>query len=187
MLFFSSKLQPGLRLGLCMVPVLLGLASCRSTLPDVDDLDHYEKQSAELAKVQIAQVEERYNRGEINQKQRDADIEEINANIIKKAHDLAWAHHELKESEKRAWGLPTGDSPVTPAPPQLGQISNSFYVPKGEVGSGFGSFNNPTMGTNYRRGLTPQYNIQESRDRAIPSEHRRYMRQQEEVYYPEGE
>lgn len=187
MFFPLFKISRMLSLGICVVSVLFSLASCRTPLPDVDDLVHYEKQAQDLAKMEIAQVEESYNRGEINKAQRDEQIEEINANIIKKAHDLAWAHHELIESEKRAWGQPTGDAPVTPAPPQLGQIANSFYLPKGEVGSGFGSFNNSAMGSNYRRGQTPNYNIQESRDKAVPSEHRRYMQQQQEIYYPEGE
>ncbi|TLD72622.1 hypothetical protein FEM03_00665 [Phragmitibacter flavus] len=150
---------------------LLALVSCQSTIPDTADLDRYEKQATDLAERQIALLDAQLARGEISQAQRDRGADSLRAGIRKKAHDLAWTHHELSESEKRAWGEPTGDAPVAPQAPQLGGVANSFYQPKGEVGSGFGSFQNPTTGARNERGYTPS-SADVLRDVAVPTDYR---------------
>lgn len=157
---------------------LLTLVSCQSTIPDAADLDRYEKQATDLAERQIALLDAQLARGEISQVQRDRGADAIRADIPKRAHDLAWTMHELAESEKRAWGMPTGDAPLPLRPPQPSAVANSFYQPKGEVGSGFGSFQNPNS-VQHERGYTPS-SSNVLRDVAVPTEQRR-------VYEPEPE
>jgi|GEM_PF-4840881 len=147
---------------------LFSLSACQSTIPDADDLVRFEKQATDLTNRQIAILDDQLAAGKINQTQRDERAAALRADIPRKTHELAWARHEIAESEKRAWGVPTGDSGTTVHAPQMGGVSNSFYQPRGEVGSGFGAFQGPNSGA-YQRGYSPTSDPS-ARDRAVPSE-----------------
>lgn len=119
------------------VTLLAFSTSCQSTIPTAADLDHYYQQATDIANRQIAILDGQLARGEISQSQHDTTAAAIRANIPKQAGDLAWARHELAESQKRALGIPTGDHAVQVNAPGAGG-NNSFYQPRGQVGSGFG-------------------------------------------------
>lgn len=132
----------------------VGLASCQSTIPDQADLARFEEQATVMAQRQIGLLDKQLAAGEITQEQHDRSVAAIQADIPRRAHDLAWTRHELAESEKRALGVPTGDAPMGVRSPGLGQVHDSFYRPKGEVGSGFGAFQGINGSTNVR-GYSP--------------------------------
>jgi len=130
------------RLSLTLVLPALGmlLASCTSTIPTAAQLDSYHEKAAQMAQPQIDELNARKARGAISQQDYDIEMATINAKISKQAGDLAWARHELSESQMRAQGIPTGDAPI--AGSATGVVSGSLYRPYSESGASIMGNNN---------------------------------------------
>lgn len=131
----------------------LSLISCRSTMPDAAAMDRYQQKAEQMAQQQIALLDAQRARGEISTELRDARAAAIQADIPKKASELAWAQHELSESQKRAQGIPTGDMAQSVSIPKPGG-ANSFYRPYGQ--SSNNSNMSPAMEMQ-QRGYTPGF------------------------------
>ena len=110
----------------------LSLISCRSTMPSAADMDRYQQKAEQMAQQQIALLDAQRARGEISTELHDARVAAITADIPKKASELAWAQHELSESQKRALGIPTGDMAQAVSIPRTGG-QDSFYRPYGQA------------------------------------------------------
>lgn len=137
-----------------MLLLVLGMSliSCRSTMPSAADMDRYQQKAEQMAQQQIAILDAQRARGEISTELYDARVEAIRAGIPKKAAELAWAQHELSESQKRALGIPTGDMAQSVSIPKPGG-QDSFYRPYGQ------SYDNnfsPAMQMQ-QRGYTPGF------------------------------
>lgn len=126
------------------------LASCSSvpsnTKPSAADMDRFYQHAERMANQQIALLDQQRADGRLTQEQYDVRVAAVKNGIGKQAMELAWARHELADSQKRAMGIPTGDYAQQVAVPSAAG-SESFYRPYGQVGSGFGTnYNNP-LGT----------------------------------------
>jgi hypothetical protein len=136
MKFFSLKTPAALAL-------LTLLASCSSTVPTAKQLDLYYEKAGELAQPKIAALDQQLARGEIDQSTYDSERAAIDRGIAKKATEMAWAKHELVESQNRALGIPTGDTAVSVRPPAAGG-QDSFYRRAGDAGDPFANVGNPS-------------------------------------------
>lgn len=114
----------------------MSLISCRSTMPNAADMDRYQLKAEQMAQQQIVLLDAERSRGEISTELHDARVEVIRADIPKKAAELAWAQHELSESQKRALGIPTGDMAQAVSIPKPGG-QDSFYRPYGQSNNNF--------------------------------------------------
>lgn len=136
-----------------MIMLVLGmtLISCRSTLPTAADMDRFQQKAEQMAQQQIALLDAQRARGEISSEVHDAKVDAIKADIPRKAGELAWAQHELVESQKRALGIPTGDMAQSVNIPRTGG-QDSFYRPYGQSDTSF----SPAMQMQ-QRGYTPGF------------------------------
>ncbi len=100
-------------------------------MPSAADMDRYTQKAEQMAQQQMVLQDAQLARGEISQEMHAANIESIKAGIPRKAAELAWAKHELSESQKRALGIPTGDMAQQVDVPRSGG-QNSFYRPFGQ-------------------------------------------------------
>lgn len=126
------------------------LASCGgmpyNTKPNAADMDRFYKRAEVMAQEQIAVLDKEKAAGRLTQEQYDQRVTYVQSSVGQRANELAWARHELADSQKRALGIPTGDRPQEVSVPSSAG-SESFYKPYGQVGSGFGmNYNNP-LGT----------------------------------------
>lgn len=136
-----------------MILLVLGMSliSCRSTMPTAADMDRFQQKAEQMAQQQIALLDAQRARGEVSSEMYDAKVDAIRAGIPRKAAELAWAQHELSESQKRALGIPTGDVAQSVSIPKPGG-ENSFYRPYGQTDSSF----SPSMQMQ-QRGYTPGF------------------------------
>lgn len=116
---------------------MLLLVSCSSTIPGTADIQRYYVAAEEQAQRDIDQLTQRRSLGEISAEEYQRREEAIRNSIPQRASQMAWARHELKQSEMRGMGIPTPDGPGVPmAPPTTGSIQGSFYrAPGGESSS----------------------------------------------------
>lgn len=136
---------------LVMLALGMTLVSCQSTLPTAADMDRYHQKAEQMAQQQIALLDAQRSHGAITREMYDANVTAIKAGIPKKAAELAWAKHELSESQKRALGIPTGDfSQQVNVPRSGGQ--DSFYRPYGQALD-----NNTSPSNQQSRGYTPGF------------------------------
>ncbi|MCE9518377.1 MAG: hypothetical protein K8R87_02230 [Verrucomicrobia bacterium] len=119
---------------------LLLFASCRSTLPNPADMQRYYAAAEQQAQRDIDHLADLKSRGEISSEEYQRREEMIKDSIPRRANQMAWARHELTQSEMRAMGIPTPDGPgVAAAAPTRGAVSGSFYRPPGQSGGGSNS------------------------------------------------
>lgn len=107
--------------------VVLALAACSNPLPSAGDMQKFYGEAEKRAQKDIDRLAEKRNRGEISPEdfqQREAQIRE---SIPKRASEIAWAQHELVESELRTMGIPTGGNPVQLNAPGSNGMGDSFY------------------------------------------------------------
>jgi hypothetical protein len=118
--------------------LLIQLVSCSSTMPTAEQLDAYYQSAEEQAQRKIAFLNTDLAQGHINQEQYDFEVERIKADIPRKANEIAWTRHDLSESQRRALGIPTGDTRPEPPRPSTGGGGESFYRQSGNYGGGYG-------------------------------------------------
>jgi hypothetical protein len=124
--------------------VALLTAACSSTLPTVADMDHYYAEAEKSAQRDIDRIASLRDRGRISQEEYDRREAVIKESIPKRASQMAWAKHELAQSELRGLGIPTPDVPVGISAPG-GRGSNtdgSFYRQAGQSGPGYQQYSN---------------------------------------------
>ncbi|MFZ4594345.1 MAG: hypothetical protein ACOYOF_08815 [Verrucomicrobiaceae bacterium] len=114
-------------------------------MPTATTMDRYYQKAEQMAESQIAALEVKRQSGEISQAEYDSKVQAIRAGIPNQASELAWARHEIAESEKRSLGIPTGDHPVRIAVPGGSGLgaSESFYRPAGQATTGVQNARNP--------------------------------------------
>lgn len=134
-------------LALALVSLLTSCGGLPSnTKPTASDMDRFYKRAEEMANQQIAVLDQQKAEGKLTEEQYDQRVTYAKNSIGQRANEMAWARHELADSQKRALGIPTGDRPQEVSVPSAAG-SESFYRPYGQVGSGFGmNYNNP-LGT----------------------------------------
>jgi hypothetical protein len=131
-------------LRILVAAVALLAAACSSTLPTATDMDHYYAEAEKSAQRDIDRIASLRDRGRISQEEyarREAAIKE---SIPKRASQMAWAKHELAESELRGMGIPTPETPVRMDAPG-GRGSNAegtFYRQAGQTGPGYEQYSN---------------------------------------------
>jgi len=119
------------------------LSSCSTTIPTAKDMDTYYEKATRMAQADIRQLDEEKARGEISQQEYDEKTAQINARIARRATEMAWARHELSESQMRAQGIPTGDQPVRV---DASATPGSLYRPYTDKGSSLDSQTSPYGG-----------------------------------------
>lgn len=136
-----------------MILLALGmtLISCRSTMPSAADMDRYHQKAEQMAQRQIVLLDAQRARGEVSPEIYEAGVASIKAGIPQKAAELAWAQHELSESQKRALGIPTGDMAQTVGVPKTGG-PNSFHRAYGQSPD-----NNLSPAMQQQRGYVPGF------------------------------
>ncbi|HSJ02357.1 MAG: hypothetical protein ACAI34_05535 [Verrucomicrobium sp.] len=138
----------------CLLPSCADLPY--NTKPTASDMDRFYKRAEERANEQIAILDQQKAQGKMTQEQYDVRVTAAKNRIGQNANEMAWARHELADSQKRSLGIPTGDTTQDVTVPSSAG-SESFYKPYGQVGSGFGTYSNPSgtpIGTMWH-GYTP--------------------------------
>ncbi|WP_075090360.1 hypothetical protein [Verrucomicrobium spinosum] len=118
-------------LPLLLAPALMCLlASCgglpSNTKPNASDMDRFYKRAEEMAQEQIAVLDREKAAGRLTQEQYDQRVTYVQNSVGQRANEMAWARHELADSQKRALGIPTGDRPQEVSVPSSAG-SESFY------------------------------------------------------------
>lgn len=125
-----------MRSRLLLALAALTLAACQTTTPSVADMDKYYREAQAQAERDIDRLRLKMKSGEISSDQFEYRAQEIRDSVPHRAMKMAWARHELVESQKRSLGIPTGDHPVAVDAPGRGG-SESFYRAAGTTGSGY--------------------------------------------------
>lgn len=115
-------------------------------MPTAADMDRYYLKAEEMAQARIEMLDGRRERGEITQAEFDVKAQAARAKIPEQATALAWAKHENLEARKRAFGVPTGDTPVQAPVPGAQGLGESFYRRAGDSG-GENFYSNTPNGT----------------------------------------
>ena len=110
-------------------------ASCRSSLPNAEQLSMYQKEAERRAAEKIAALKAERAKGQITEEDYKFRVDQINDEIPRKANEMAWTRHDLVESQQRALGIPTGDTQMEPPRPSSG-AGGGFYRPGGTNSSG---------------------------------------------------
>ncbi len=144
----------------CLAFVVPLLTSCKSPLPDSDDLTRFYEQAEQLAKHDIHLLDGQLAAGQITQIEYTQRKEAILGNIQRRAVDAAWTQHQMRESERKAMGLPTPDAPQEISVPQ------GDSLPTGSERRAFnsgdqtlGSNGNPQAVKEFFRGFRPGGNV----------------------------
>jgi hypothetical protein len=114
------------------------LSACVQTLPTIDSLDKFQKVAERSAAGEIAELESRRATGKISAADYKSEKEALDDRITQRAHQLAWSHHDLEESQREALGMPSPDHYTTIAVPEAGSLP---------TGSQFNRFNSNQMGS----------------------------------------
>jgi hypothetical protein len=101
---------------------LLFLCACQTTPSDADFQRTY-RYFLEQSKKELAELDARKARGDISAEDYRWERQRIEDDVVKKANDRVLTEHQLKESERRAMGMPT---------PQVGPAV--LDIPSGPVG-----------------------------------------------------
>lgn len=112
----------------------LVLAACSSSMPTTTDMDRYYLEAEKQAQRDIDRLAESRNRGAISSEEYQRREAAIKESIPRRASMMAWARHELTQSEFRAASIPTPDTPVQVAAPGRGGGGGSFYHQAGQTG-----------------------------------------------------
>ena len=91
-------------------------------------MDFYYRQAEKRAQKQIAGLDYRLETGEISKDEYDRKVADVRACVPLNASELAWARHNLAETEKRNLGIPTAGSS------QSGAIGLPFAGRNSEIG-----------------------------------------------------
>ncbi len=111
------------------------LASCGSTIPTASDIQRYYVAAEQQAQRDLNHLTELKSSGEISSEEFKRREEAIKDSIPQRASKMAWARHELSQSEMRGMGIPTPDgSGVQMAAPTRGAVSGSLYRAPGQMG-----------------------------------------------------
>lgn len=121
----------------------VSLVSCRGPLPNEADLDRAYSQAQNLAKMDIAELDQRRARGEITQEEYVRMKQEINERITARANEIVLTQHALVQSRRQSVGLPTPENPQDISVPQSGTLATgvarkSFNDSGGADGTGGG-------------------------------------------------
>ncbi len=108
---------------LCLLAMGVSLVSCRGPIPNEADLDRAYTQAQNLAKQDIAELDQRRARGEITQEEYVRMKQEINARIAARANEIVLTQHALVQSRRQAVGLPTPENPQDIGVPQAGTLA----------------------------------------------------------------
>ena len=126
------------------------LAACSSSIPTSKDLQHYYVEAEKQAQRDIDRLAIRRNRGEISSEEYQRRETAIIDSIPRRATQMAWARHELTQSQLRGMSIPTPDVPIAINAPGRGAGTGSFYHQAGQTGPG-----NNAVGAGVLRGYQP--------------------------------
>lgn len=116
----------------------LVLSSCAmQSLPDATAMDRFYQHVTELNKDRIRDLEQRRASGKIDNYTYQQEKAALDAEIGKKAMDLAWTQHDLEETQRESLGLPTPDHPQDISVPEAGGLP---------TGGGYRRFNDGDLG-----------------------------------------
>jgi hypothetical protein len=102
-------------------------ASCATqakTMPSAADLDRTHQRFLTLAQPQFDELERKRASGTLSQEDYEREKSALEYRVHQQAVDAAWTAHALAESDRKATGIPTPDSPQQI---QVGNISGSLY------------------------------------------------------------
>jgi hypothetical protein len=124
---------------LLLAPAALLAAACSSTLPTATDMEHYYAEAEKSAQRDINRLAALRENGRISTQEYNKRETAIKDSIPKRASELAWARHELTQSEMRGMSIPTPEAPVgITAPGGRGSgAEGSFYRQAGQSGAGY--------------------------------------------------
>jgi hypothetical protein len=100
-------------------------------------MDRYYQAAEKQAQRDIDRLAERRDRGEISAEEYQRREVAIKDSIPRRASMMAWARHELAQSEFRGASIPTPDAPVSVEAPTRGGGGGSFYRQAGQTGSAY--------------------------------------------------
>lgn len=128
-------------LGCALFP--LAMVSCVSSYPTAQSLEGYYHYAEAWGQDQQKLLDAELKAGKISKTEHQSQSAAIRREIDNRAHELAWAKFELKESEKRAMGIPTAELPMDVGIPRVGG-GDSFHRRHGEYGLDNSSYSSPS-------------------------------------------
>jgi hypothetical protein len=143
---------------LCMAAALsLACVSCNSTdssVPDAARLDEIHATIRQKSQYYYTRIDEQRARGELSDQEYAVQKDKLDEWIWEQARDSAWRQHNLAESDRKAFGIPTPDAPqqvsINPGNAGIGTGGGgSFYQPYNQsygLGNGMA---NPMSGSGY--------------------------------------
>jgi hypothetical protein len=140
----------------------LTLASCDTTdssVPDAARLDEMQAAIRQKSQYYYTAIDEKRARGELSDSEYARQKERLDAWIWEQARDSAWRQHNLAESERKAFGIPTPDVPqqvsINQGNSALGSAGGgSFYQPYNQNYGISNGMSNPMTGSGYVPGST---------------------------------
>lgn len=120
-----------------LAPAALVLAACSSSLPTRVDMDRYYLAAEKQAQRDVDRLAKRRDSGEISAEEYQRRETAIKESIPRRASMMAWARHELAQSELRGASIPTPEAPVSVEAPGRGGAGGSFYHQAGQTSSSY--------------------------------------------------
>ncbi|MDB6075499.1 MAG: hypothetical protein JWO89_3139 [Verrucomicrobiaceae bacterium] len=108
---------------LCLLAMGVSLVSCRGPLPNEADLDRAYVQAQNLAKRDIAELDQQRARGEITPEEYVRMKQAINERTTARANEIVLTQHALVQSKRQSVGLPTPENPQDIGVPQAGTLA----------------------------------------------------------------
>jgi hypothetical protein len=134
---------------------LLALVSCESTAPTAEQMDALQTKVRAEHREEYAALEQQRSSGQMSAEQYTAERSTLDKRVQNKVDTMLWNRHALAQSELKANGIPTPDSPISLEAPGVGQTQGSLYSSSRMNGLGNqiqGGFMRDMGGSNFNQG-----------------------------------
>ena len=111
-------------LAAAVAAICVSCATQAKTMPSAADLDRSQQRFRTQAQPLFDDLERRRASGTLSQAEYEREKSSLEYRVHQQAVDAAWTAHALAESDRKATGIPTPDSPQQI---QTGSVSGSFY------------------------------------------------------------
>ncbi len=110
-----------------LILLLAILVSCESTAPTVEQLDALETKIRAEHQEEYAMLKQQRTAGQMTADQYETEYAALEKRVQNKVDTMLWTRHALAQSDLKAHGIPTPDSPVALVAPGVGSTQGSLY------------------------------------------------------------